>query len=336
MVVQHLDKILKGIAKEDAFSLINKIPLEMLNITPDQLQTKTIICNPTELLEINPKLYHADFIMELDHVILITEFQSTYIDLHDKRQFRLYTALKDKDRTNNKPMYLIVFSTVEKTKIIDYKINDTCSFKILVISLKNHDAEEAINIIETKIKNNQKINQTELINLALSPLMSFEGTIEEQLEKTVKTLNKLINSINRSSEFVFGITWLLIDKFIENENTRKRLCNLLSDNMRLIEEFGQSKFEDGMEKGIEKGIRKGKKEGKAEGKMEGIIEGMIKGEKRGEEKGIIKGEKRGIKKGKEQSQIEIAKELLKANIPINTISHATKIPKNQLKTLYGK
>lgn len=90
--------------------------------------------------------------------------------------------------------------------MIDYKINNSCSFKILVISLKNKDGDEAINIIENKIKNNQKINQTELINLALSPLMSFECTIEKQLEKTVQTLNKLIKSIPHKSEFVLGIT----------------------------------------------------------------------------------------------------------------------------------
>ena len=46
--------------------------------------------------------------------------------------------------------------------MIDYKINNSCSFKILVISLKNKDDDEAINIIENKIKNNQKINQTEI------------------------------------------------------------------------------------------------------------------------------------------------------------------------------
>ena len=39
--------------------------------------------------------------------------------------------------------------------MIDYKINNSCSFKILVISLKNKDGDEAI-------KNNQKINQTEI------------------------------------------------------------------------------------------------------------------------------------------------------------------------------
>ena len=37
--------------------------------------------------------------------------------------------------------------------MIDYKINNSCSFKILAISLKNKDCDEAITIIENKIKN---------------------------------------------------------------------------------------------------------------------------------------------------------------------------------------
>ncbi len=91
-----------------------------------------------------------------------------------------------------------------------------------------------------------------MINLALSPLMSFECTIEKQLEKTVQTLNKLIKSIHHKSEFVLGITWLLVDKFIENKETRIKLSNILSDNMRLLEEFGQSRFEAGEKKGMKK------------------------------------------------------------------------------------
>lgn len=82
--------------------------------------------------------------------------------------------------------------------------------------------------------------------------MSFECTIEKQLEKTVQTLNKLIKSIHRKSEFVLGIIWLLVDKFIENKETRIKLSNILSDNMRLLEEFGQFRFEAGEKKGMKK------------------------------------------------------------------------------------
>ena len=256
MTTQHFDKFFKGLGISDAFSLINMIPLRMLDINPKQLSTQMVNFNPTELMEIDLKAYRADLIMELDHVILMFEFQSTPIYLDDKRRFNIYTAIKDRVRFGDKPIYIIVFSTVEDTKVIDYKVNPVSSFKILVISLKDYNAGEIINNIEIKIKNNQKINQNELINLALSPLMTLDGTIAQHLEKTVQTLSKLKKSIKENSKFVFTLTWILVDKFIEDEETRQKLSNILSDNMRLMEEFGQSKYEAGEQKGEKRGIVK--------------------------------------------------------------------------------
>ncbi len=136
MAAQHFDKFFKGLGISDAFSLINMIPLRMLDINPKQLSTQMVNFNPTELMEIDLKAYRADLIMELDHVILMFEFQSTHIYLDDKRRFNIYTAIKDRARFGDKPIYIIVFSTVEDTKVIDYKVNPVSSFKILVISLK--------------------------------------------------------------------------------------------------------------------------------------------------------------------------------------------------------
>ena len=256
MVTQHFDKFFKGLGINDAFSLINMIPFWMLDINPKQLLTHMVNFNPTELMEIDLKAYRADLIMELDYVILMFEFQSTWIYLDDTRRFNIYAAIKDRARFGDKPIYVIVFSTVEETHVIDYKINPASSFKILVISLKEYDASEILNNIETKIKNNQKINQNELIKLALSSLMTLETTIEEHLEKTVQTLNKLRNTIKEESKFVFALTWILVDKFIEDDETRQKLCNILGDNMRLLEEFGQRKYEEGEQKGEKRGISK--------------------------------------------------------------------------------
>ena len=121
--------------------------------------------------------------------------------------------------------------------------------------------------------------------------MTLETTIEEHLEKTVQTLNKLRNTIKEESKFVFALTWILVDKFIEDDETRQKLCNILSDNMRLLEEFGQRKYEEG------------------------------------EQKGEQKGEKRGISK----TRLEIAENLLKKDVPLEFISEVTEIPIGRLK-----
>ena len=310
MAAQHFDKFFKGLGISDAFSLINMIPLRMLDINPKQLSTQMVNFNPTELMEIDLNAYRADLIMELDHVILMFEFQSTHIYLDDKRRFNIYTAIKDRARFGDKPIYIIVFSTVEDTKVIDYKVNPVSSFKILVISLKDYNAGEIINNIEIKIKNNQKINQNELINLALSPLMTLDGTIAQHLEKTVQTLSKLKKSIKENSKFVFTLTWILVDKFIEDGETRQKLSNILSDNMRLMEEFGQSKYEAGEQKGEKRGIKKGEE----------------RGIKKGEKRGIKKGEKRGIVKARQ----EIAVNLLKEGLPLELISQVTDVSVERL------
>ena len=78
--------------------------------------------------------------------------------------------------------------------------------------------------------------------------MTLETTLEEHLEKTVQTLNKL-NTLKEESKFIFALVWILVDKFIVNDETRQRLSNILSDNMKLMEEFGQRKYKEGEKRG---------------------------------------------------------------------------------------
>ncbi len=314
MKSHHVDKFFKGLGISDAFALINIIPLEMLNISPNDLITSMVKFNPTELMEIDLKAYRSDLIIELDHIILIFEFQSTKIYLDDKRRFNIYTAIKDRYRYGNKPMYLIVFSTVDKTQVIDYKINPVSSFKILVISLKGQNGTEILNNMEAKIKNNQEINQNDLSNLALSSLMTIETTIEEHLERTVEILDKLRNAIKKDSEFVFALVWVLVDKFVVDDETRKRLSNILSDNMRLMEQFGQRKYNEGEQNGEKRGFEKGERTG------------FEKGEKRGFEKG----EKIGYEKGADEKGWKIAGRLLNDNMPIDKVSQITDLSVSQL------
>ena len=144
-----------------------------------------------------------------------------------------------------------------KTKIKQYKLNKDCVFTIPIISLKDFDGDEIINNIENKIKNNTKITRRELIYLSLAPFMSSIKTLDEQIEKTVQTLDKIRNSAKSAKNFAFGIEFLIVDKFIKETSRRKRLRNILRDNMRLMEEYGQERYDEGYEKGIKKGYAEG-------------------------------------------------------------------------------
>lgn len=251
MVHQSEDQLFKYATKEDGFGLLKLLKESNANIKEIDFKSENLTYNPTELIELDPKIYKTDMILELDHLIVLTEFQSTIVKTIDEKRYRLYTALVDYAKRNNKPLILIVISTAEKTKIKQYKINKDCVFTIPIVSLKDFDGNKIINNIENKIKNNQKITRHEMLNLALAPFMSSKKPLDKQIEKTVKTLDEVRKSMKCSSDFVFGIELLIVEKFIKNERQHKKLTNILRDTMKIIDEWRQEDYENGKKEGKE-------------------------------------------------------------------------------------
>jgi len=251
MVHQSEDQLFKYATKEDGFGLLKLLKESNANIKEIDFKSENLTYNPTELIELDPKIYKTDMILELDHLIVLTEFQSTIVKTIDEKRYRLYTALVDYAKRNNKPLILIVISTAEKTKIKQYKINKDCVFTIPIVSLKDFDGDKIINNIENKIKNNQKITRHEMLNLALAPFMSSKKPLDKQIEKTVKTLDEVRKSMKCDSDFVFGIELLIVEKFIKNERQHKKLTNILRDTMKIIDEWRQEDYENGKKEGKE-------------------------------------------------------------------------------------
>lgn len=251
MVHQSEDQLFKYATKEDGIGLLKLLKESNANIKEIDFESENLTYNPTELIELDPKIYKTDMILELDHLIVLTEFQSTIVKTPDEKRYRLYTALVDYAKRNNKPIMLIVISTAEKTKIKQYKINKDCVFTIPIVSLKDFDGDKIINNIENKIKNNQKITRHEMLNLALAPFMSSKKPLDKQIEKTVKTLDEVRKSMKCSSDFVFGIELLIVEKFIKNERQHKKLTNILRDTMKIIDEWRQEDYENGKQEGKE-------------------------------------------------------------------------------------
>lgn len=251
MVHQSEDQLFKYATKEDGIGLLKLLKESNANIKEIDFKSENLTYNPTELIELDPKIYKTDMILELDHLIVLTEFQSTIVKTPDEKRYRLYTALVDYAKRNNKPIILIVISTAEKTKINEYKINKDCVFTIPIVSLKDFDGDKIINNIENKIKNNQKITRHEMLNLALAPFMSSKKPLNKQIEKTVKTLDEVRKSMKCSSDFVFGIELLIVEKFIKNERQHKKLTNILRDTMKIIDEWRQEDYENGKKEGKE-------------------------------------------------------------------------------------
>ena len=151
MVHQSEDQLFKYATKEDGIGLLKLLKESNANIKEIDFESKNLTYNPTELIELDPKIYKTDMILELDHLIVLTEFQSTIVKTPDEKRYRLYTALVDYAKRNNKPLILIVISTAEKTKIKQYKINKDCVFTIPIVSLKHSKNNHSIYYISHNI-----------------------------------------------------------------------------------------------------------------------------------------------------------------------------------------
>ena len=89
---------------------------ELLEII--KIKGKLVKVHQTEYGIIDPKMYKPDMVFELEDKIVILEFQSTSVDIHDKKRFRFYTALFDQIKNNtNKDIEVHVLSTVELEKV---------------------------------------------------------------------------------------------------------------------------------------------------------------------------------------------------------------------------
>ena len=244
------DKLFKNINNQDA-----RILLDIINIDTVKVKIWT-----KELRLLNPKDYVPDIILELDFENLIIELQSTRIDDEFSKRALTYVAIANKDKENDKYVNLMVLSTVEESKIVYYQFNEESVFSYRVVSLKDLDADEIIKTVEPKISNANDISGKELVLYALVPMIVGED-MEKYIKRAVQNLIQLKDSSDSIINLVFGVEWLIVDKFVENQEDRNILCDLLGDRMSLIYEYGERKEAKGKLEGIREGIREGKLEG---------------------------------------------------------------------------
>ena len=76
---------------------------------------------------------------------------------------------------------------------------------------------------------------------ALVPIIEKTGTVEDYVEYIVDTLLNLNDLTPSIKALVLGIEWLIVDKFVTDEQTRNILCDALGDRMSLIHEYAENK-----------------------------------------------------------------------------------------------
>ena len=147
MVHQSEDQLFKYATKEDGIGLLKLLKESNANIKEIDFESENLTYNPTELVELDPKIYKTDMILELDHLIVLTEFQSTIVKTPDEKRYRLYTALVD---------YAKRTSTIELSQIRKmFEVTNPNAIN-LGIGEPDFDVPENIKLaMEQSIKNNE-------------------------------------------------------------------------------------------------------------------------------------------------------------------------------------
>ena len=209
--------------------------MEIINI-----KGKIIEVHQTEYSVIDPKMYKPDLVFELEDKIVILEFQSTYVNINDKRRFRFYTALIDHVKIKSeKPIEVHVLSTIEAEKTKCYKVNSESRFPIYIHSLKKYDGNEFLNIINTKIESNKNFSEKELLMISLLCFMKTDEDIEQAILNSALIITNIKDLKEDIGQFAKGVILMLCDKFVTNESMNRTISNLVGGNMKIVEDYAQ-------------------------------------------------------------------------------------------------
>lgn len=209
--------------------------MEIINI-----KGKIIEVHQTEYSVIDPKMYKPDLVFELEDRIVILEFQSTYVNINDKRRFRFYTALIEHVKIKSeKPIEAHVLSTIEAEKTKCYKVNSESRFPIYIHSLKKYDGNEFLNIINTKIESNKNFSEKELLMISLLCFMKTDEDIEQAILNSALIITNIKDLKEDIGQFAKGVILMLCDKFVTNESMNRTISNLVGGNMKIVEDYAQ-------------------------------------------------------------------------------------------------
>ena len=203
-----------------------------------EIPGKIVKIHRTEYSTLDPKMYKPDLVIELEDKIIIFEFQSTYVDVSDKRRFRFYSALFDHvEIKSKKPIEVHVLSSVEINRVKWYHVNPDSKFPIYIHSLKSYDEKEFINTMKTKIEDDGNLNEKELLMLSLLCFMHSEKNIPDLIHESATIITNITNLNNDIAQFVKGIILMLCDKFVDDELLNTRIINKVGGNMKVVEDY---------------------------------------------------------------------------------------------------
>ncbi|MBE6490830.1 MAG: hypothetical protein E7Z83_08240 [Methanobrevibacter sp.] len=261
---QYNDYAFKSILLERANGL-----LKFVNI-PYRIN-RTLI---SEVTNLGPSISRMDFVGEAEKdgktASLILECQTKLPTDDDIKRFFQYISSLRIFKDNDVELYILCVEKAPYTKK-DFVIKEGCVYTMHVISLKDFRASEIFKSLEYKLKNNEKITDTDIASLQLIVYTDFEEPKLEILNRARKLFERISESlvfdINEKMAVIYLFDVLSANMLDENEYELYVEENVMILNP--VERYMNKKGkEEGIEQGKKEGIKVGKKEGIKEGKLE--------------------------------------------------------------------
>lgn len=242
-----------------------------------------------ELINLKPKVLRIDYGIKKKDKIILYEFLSTKSNIANiLRRIFLYVARIGYDYQLKVKINLVVTPEIDKNQVV-LEYSPGQFFRPEVISFKDYDGDKLLSNITYKVKNNIKLTCNEFLALGILPLMKTKHEAGVQVVKTLELARKITDIDDELKDSVLGILIVLADKFIENQDLKNKVIDVIKMEITILHNYVTSHEKEWLE------------QGKIEGKIEGKLE------------------------GKEEEKLKIAKNMHKENYSVKEIAKITKL-----------
>ena len=242
-VYQHEDGVLKAASKFFADEMLSYFNIE----------GKVVGFAPTEevILELHKMFQDFNLVME-DGSWKHFEFQSTDGGETDLKRFRMYEATASYHNGVDVTTYVLYSGQI--THPITVIKTGANTYQVIPIIMQNDNADDVINNLQKKLKNNEIIEKGDLIPLILTPLMSGEMSQKERI-KAAFTITQNVSTIEDADKRkIEAMVYTMADKFLDNCDLEK-----IKEEIKMTR-LGAMLYNDGIKDGIECGIECGERQ----------------------------------------------------------------------------
>ena len=221
------------------------------------LSGKIISIAPTELQDIQVNNLYQDYnyVME-DGSWKHLEFESSDITLKDLKRFRAYEALASYQYEVDITTYIICSGKVQNPR--SQFTSGLNTYQAVTISMGDRDAGAYIHTLQEKREDGETITRSDLVWLALCPIMGGDMPQKERIQAALELIKKSGSLSKEDKNMLEAVLYVLAAKFLDSRELEevKEVMKMTQLGAMLIEE----------------GRAQGKEEGRSEGKAAALIE----------------------------------------------------------------